>query len=218
LVLDAPDQVSCFSLSGQRLWSREHAGVAQCFAAGPAVALASVAEPAQLIALDRPTGQVLWRAGLGSAATSMPVVDKNRVFLGTAEGLEIRSLVDGHVLNRTSGELGGVGGPLHVGEGQFAYISLEGQLVVGRTDHGLAYATLSGAVPGSYPLMARQALLFAAPQGLMRVDRSLRATAASVWCEEIGVDQMTSPPVLHGGRVYVATSGRGLVCIQGAGE
>ena len=173
-------------------------------------------QPSRLMAIDRPTGAVLWCVELSGRPTASPAVTGSRVFLGLSDALEIRSLVDGRLLSRTAHELGGVSGGLRVRDGRFSYITGQGKLVIGRSDDGQVLATSAEARRGTHPLVARQKLLLVGPQFLTTVHKNSLTDLPNVWCDQVHTDQITSPPVLHDGSVYVGTRDRGLVCIRGA--
>ena len=218
LVSNARNTLSSFDLAGELQWSREFPAIQRGILGSGAIVLASTADPPALIALDRPTGATLWQVRLNSQATTPPIARKALVYLGTSHGLQIRSLVDGRVLSQTARRLGGVSGPVHVVGGQFAFISAKGKLIVGRTVGAEIDRVISGARAGTHPLVARQALLFSGERELRFSDRSSPDSAPIVWCGEVAADQITSPPVLHGDRVYFGVADRGLLCLRGIGE
>ena len=108
LIQDQPGALTCFDTSGVRLWSQPIGVIEQAVAATGAIVVAALTDPPALAALDQPSGQSLWRVGLDGPPTTSPAVHRSVLYVGTAGGLEARSLVDGRLLGGWKTEGGGV--------------------------------------------------------------------------------------------------------------
>lgn len=216
LVQDAAAALACFDLDGQKAWSADVGRLAGAPAVTEAMVVAAAADPPALVALDLPTGRTLWRVALEAAPRTSPAVADAIIYLGTARGLEARSLVDGGPVPGWSVACGGASGEFALGRDVVAYVSDLGELVVAARLDGAVRTRVPGAVPGTSPLLGRQTLLYLGKDGLMQIATGESGAAPTAWVDLSGLGRPTSPMVAGGGRVYVGVAGRGLVCFGGA--
>ncbi|HUS93160.1 MAG TPA: PQQ-binding-like beta-propeller repeat protein [Phycisphaerae bacterium] len=232
LVCDEANAVSACDPAGRRLWTKRLPGrAAHAPAAAGALVVAAAVEPGVLVALDRPTGKELWRADLPAAPVGSPFVDKLRVYLPTAKGLEARSLLDGSPLpaDLWQGAGGGVSGDFVLDRARVAYVSPKGELIVlNRADGRAARPPVPGAKAGTCPLLGQDALLYAAANGkIMKLALASAEGDASgegggegrqapqpvEWLDASWLGEPITPMVLGGANVFLGRRGWGLVCL-----
>jgi hypothetical protein len=172
-----------------------------------AILVAAGTSPPALVALDARCGRTLYRAAMGSAPTAGPAVHKKTVYLGTASGLEARSLLDGALLWRAGSAA--VAGSLAVGQDRIAYVDAASTLVLVDRQSGAVVAQVPDASPAVPPLLTRGAVLFAASGS---IERYLIADGTRErWMDTSWLGAMSSPMVAAQSRVYFATQDRGLI-------
>jgi len=209
-VQDGLETLSHFSAEDEHLWTIRLGIVTRCVHIGANILVALVDTPPSLAAIDRPSGQLLWRVSLDAAPTTAPVILNNRILLGTESGLDSRSLVDGHRLWRMADA--GVAS-LYVDPDKYVCVNANGHLVVGSPDHGSVSFRHPGAVASQNPLVGRSDILFVGSAGLSRVRLHSEAGNAVEQLGLLDANEITTPLVLHDGRIYVGVAGRGLVCL-----
>lgn len=212
LVQDHPGALSSIDLSGRCTWSQDVGRLEHLPAVRHAMLVAAVVEPPGLVALDRPTGKLLWRVELEAAPTTGPVLEKDLVLVGTGDGLECRRLVDGQPHKDFPPYYGGVGSELVLAQRVIAWVSPTGQLVMVSRSDPTQSRTVPGALAGVAPLVARGRLLFAAREALMCFDTQAEAAQPQPWVDISWLGRPTGPMVLAGSRVYLPMAGWGLVC------
>jgi outer membrane protein assembly factor BamB len=211
-VQDGLETLSHFSAKNENLWTIRLGVVTRCVHIGGNILVAVVDTSPSLVAIDRPSGRLLWQVSLDAAPTTAPVVRNNRILLGTDSGVDSRSLVDGRRLWRMADD--GISG-LYVDPDKYVCVNANGHLIVGSPDHGSVSFRHPGAVASLNPLVGRNDIVFVGSAGLSRV-RLRRETGSTV--KQLGlldVNEINTPLVLHDGRIYVGVAGRGLVCLGG---
>ena len=211
-VQDDLDALSHISVKNENLWTIRLGVVTRCVHTGPNILVAAVDAPPSLVAIDHPSGRLLWRVPLDAAPTTAPVVHNDRILLGTDSGLESRSLVDGHRLWHTAND--GISS-LYVDPDKYVCVNTNGHLVVGRPDDGSVFARTAGAVAHLNPLVGQNDIVFVGTAGLSRVPLRREAGAAVEHLGLLNGARITTPLVLHDRRLYVGVAGRGLVCVGG---
>ena len=211
-VQDGLDALSHLSVKNEDLWTIRLGVVTRCVPTGPNILVAAVDAPPSLAAIDRPSGQILWRVTLDTVPTTAPAVHNDRILLGTNSGLESRSLVDGHRLWHMADD--GIGG-LYVDPDKYVYVNANGHLVTGSPDDGSVLARTVGAVAGLNPLVGQDDIVFVGTAGLSRVPLRREAGTAVEQLGLLDANRINTPLVLHDGRIYVGVAGRGLVCVGG---
>jgi outer membrane protein assembly factor BamB len=219
-VQNKPGMLSCLTLSGDQIWSREVGQVE--FAPnvhGDLIALVTT-EPPAVAVLDRPTGQLLWQIELVSPPVGSPLIQGRQIFIATRQGLRLLSLIDGTPAERIRFPNDAVSSPPSIRGERIAYITQLGELVV-MTQDGCEEARFSGALAGSTPLLCRNRVLYFSERGVMA--HSLGWPDASghpqPWAElaSLGeaMGQRSMRPVtsmvLCRSNVYVGIAGCGLV-------
>ncbi len=217
LVQDRPEVLSRIDPSGRRTWSARIGRLEHGPAVYHALLVAAVVDPPRLVALDGPTGKVLWRVDMEAAPTTGPVLEKDMALVGTSDGLECRSLVDGRENKDFPPYYGGVGSDLVLTPRVLAWVSQTGQLVVVSRVDPTQSRSVPGALEGVAPLVARGRLLFASREALMRFDPEAEGAKPEPWQDISWLGEPAGPMVLAGSRVYIPMAGWGLVCF-GAGR
>lgn len=211
-VLDEDNRLSERRLEDGRLkWQCDLSGKALSPTVFKSLLVAAVVDPSSLMLLDRPTGGVLWRQPLASVPSASPVVDLGVVFIGTAEGLEARSLVGGQPLTNWNCTGGGVSSDIVLLKDRIAYVSSEGRLVLVDRATGATLRAVDGATPGVSPVLARGALIFAGPQALRRLSLDDLQAEPSVWTETDWLGAATTPAIVSDSHLYMGRAGWGLV-------
>ena len=207
----AAGKLASLDLSGKHRWTCEVGELAHAPTAAGAMLIVAAVNPPTLMALDLPTGGKLWRVALPHAPVASPAVRGSTIYLATGAGLEARSLVDGaHLLNWKI-EGGAATGDFALTRSHAAYVNAKGELVLLRREDGSVEKRVSGILPGSAPLVARDALLLATEFQLLRLPLDGSDEEPLEWLDITALGRSTAPPILHGGALYFGTSGRGLV-------
>jgi outer membrane protein assembly factor BamB len=205
--------LACLDLGGTILWRRALGPMSGSAAWEGAIAVAAIAAPPALVALDRPTGAVLWRVALDSPPATGPAVRDSVVYLGTAAGIEARSLIDGAVVWRAA--TGGAAGALALGRDSLVYVNTAGELVRIDPKTGRPCARLPGALAVVPPVLVQNGVLFASAAGLMLWDGS--AAEAATWLDTSALGAISSPVVTAKGRAYFATDRGGFLAAAARG-
>jgi len=209
--------LTCVGIDGKELWSAEVGRLEH--AATPAGALVVVAsvEPAQLTTVDMHTGLTLWQVQASRAASGSPVIIGNRLYVGTAGGLEVRSLTDGSLIDTRYGHMQGVAGDIVSRSGLLAFINGSGNLVITDSTDGSVVGTAPAASAHPAPLAARDRILYVGGQGLMTMRADAPGEAPETWMDTSWLGEPTTPMVADGARLYLGMAGWGIVCM-GAGR
>jgi outer membrane protein assembly factor BamB len=210
-VQDTADALRCLSLDGNVRWKLPIGPVCQGVDASTAILVAAVESPACVVAVDRATGTVLWREALEATPTTAPAVQKHRICLGTAAGVEARRLVDGRRLWQLAGET-----VTAIGHAPDRCISVNanGELVVADAETGRVLRRSAVAVPSSVPLVAANGIVVVANGHLQRLGANGEPADAPAF-GPVDLGTPTSPLVLQESCVYLGVHGRGVVCMGG---
>jgi outer membrane protein assembly factor BamB len=212
LIQDLGGKLAGFSHQGARKWEQWIGELKHAPAVTKAMIVAAPADPPVLVALDRPSGRVLWRRPLEAVPTTSPVVRKDRIIVGTHRGLEVRSLLDGApVDDRRIEEGGGVSADFALLRDRAVYVNHLGELVIVNIGDGSVLGKLPGALAGRPPLVSRDTVLYLAKAGVMRLALQDDNLSPQVWLNTTVVGGLTSPLILADGRVYAGTANKGLV-------
>ena len=204
---NAAGTLACLDLEGTVLWRRAVGPMSGSAAWEGAIAVAAVASPPALVALDRPTGAVLWRVALDSPPATGPVVRDAVVYLGTAAGIEARGVIDGSVAWRAA--TGGAAGAIALGRESLVYVNTAGELVRIDPKTGRPCVRLPGALAAVPPVLVQNGVLYATTAGLVLWDGS--AAEAATWLDTSALGAITSPVVTAKGRAYFATDRGGFL-------
>lgn len=209
-VQDGPGVLHHLNANNETLWKIQLGVISRCVHVVSNLLVAAVDTPPSLVALDCPSGRLLWQVPLDSAPITAPVVRNAHILIGTEASLESRSLVDGHQLWK----MAGVGiRSLYVDPDKYAYVDASGHLVIGRPDDGSVLSRSDGAFAGLNPLVGQGDIVFAGTDGLSRVQSHNQTVMAVQQLGLLNAEKINTPLVLHGGRIYVGVAGRGLVCL-----
>ena len=209
-VQDGPGVLRHLNAKNETLWKTELGVVSRCVHVVSNILVAAVDTPPSLVALDRPSGRLLWQVPLDRAPTTAPVVRGDCIMIGTEAGLESRSLVDGHQIWKTASN--GIRS-VYVDPDEYVCVDASGCLVVGRTDDGSVLSRTAGAVARLNPLVAQDDIVLVGTDGLSRVQFHNPTDLAVQQLGLLNDEEINTPLVLHGGRIYVGVTGRGLVCL-----
>jgi outer membrane protein assembly factor BamB len=213
LLRGTPGSVSLVDLSGKLRWSRE-LGAAQISMSGKmAMAVAAVASPSSLIAIDCLTGRDLWRAPLTHAALAPPIIERDRVYVGTSSGLLVCSLADGSVLSSTSPDVGGVASEIRVDAQLLRFVNTANEFVSIHRKDGICLDRHPNADPQSNLIVAGPTVLYVSQGKLWSVQTGNDTLPPQLWFDLATIGSLSSPMVLHAGQLYFGVAGRGLVCL-----
>ena len=215
-VQDADDALTCLDLKGGRVWSAAVGRMDHAATATDSMVVAATTSPPALVALDGPTGRRLWQVALEARCAASPAVADSVVYLGTARGLEARSLVDGAPVPGWSVACGPVSGDFALGREIVAYINTQGELVLANRGDGRILSRIGGATPGTSPLLSRRTVLYLAKEGLMQLAAGDAEAQPAAWTDLSSLGRPTSPMVVAGRQIYVGMAGWGLVCLGAA--
>ena len=199
--------LTCLDLAGAVQWESPVGPLAGVPARVGSILVAAVRSPAALVALDAVCGRTLYRVALDAAPTTAPAVRKKTVYLGTASGLEARSLLDGALLWRAASAA--VAGALAVGADRIAYVDASSTLVLVDRQSGAVLAHVPDASPAVPPLLTRAAVFFATAGSIERY--LISDGTRERWMDTSWLGAISSPLVAVQSRVYFATQDRGLV-------
>ena len=169
LVHDHGGKLASLSHKGERQWEQWLGEMQHAPAVTKTMVIAAGVNPPVLVALDRPTGSVLWRRPLEAVPTTSPVVHKERIYLGTQRGLEGRSILDGRPVNHWNIDESGVSADFALLRDLAVYVNNHGELIVVETSAGAVMSKTSGATVGRPPLVSRDTVLCIGKKGLLRV-------------------------------------------------
>lgn len=211
LVADTADGLACFDDDGRVVWRARPGRVIGMQATEDALVVGICAEPPMIVALDRPTGTMLWQRPLATAPTSGPVVRGDAVLVGMAPGVSAFRLRDGgSIWEALTGE---PAGPLALAKNRLCYTTAGGELVTIDVETGRpAQDAIPGVHPGVPPLLAPGGLLFASATGLMT--SPLAAGEPRSWMKTDWLGRPTCGLVMADSRVYMVTATKGLVCLK----
>lgn len=210
-IQSAPGKLAALSLEAKLLWNVPVGEIAHAPASTPALLVVAAANPPALVALDRPTGSELWRIPLASAPVSSPAVRGSTIYLGTVAGVEARSIIDGLPLGSWQISGGPATGDFALTRTRLLYVNKSGELIVLHLADGTVERKVEGVVPGTTPLVSRDAVLLVAETQLLRLALEQPDVDAAEWLDLTPLGRMTSPPILHDGGLYFGASPRGLV-------
>jgi outer membrane protein assembly factor BamB len=179
------------------------------------IIVGAASTPARLFALDSVTGQVLWESGLRSAPVDSVVMSGRRIVAPTDQGIEVHSLLDGTLQSAVAAWLSSA--PVYMDGSRIVGTSAGGEIIVAAGQSGNVQLRFAGARPGFPPLVAGNAVVFAADEFHL-----LRVTGGTVpftqlWFDASQLGPMTQPPILRDGSVFLSISGAGLVCLKKSG-
>ena len=203
--------LTCLDLTGRQLWSQEVGQLHRAPTAAGSLLVVAVVEPPALTVLDGPTGLPLWHTPLSHHPTTSPYVDQERIILGTAGGLQARSLIDGTACEDWEPNGYGVSSALAVDRKTIAFVDNAGLVVVVSRQDGSVLCTHSGAIPGIAPLRSRERIVYASAEGLMVFAPDRPAELPTLWADMSWLGEFTTPPVLSRSNLYAGMVGWGLV-------
>ncbi|MBL7037053.1 MAG: PQQ-binding-like beta-propeller repeat protein [Pirellulaceae bacterium] len=200
--------VECLALDGDRAPNRlwrfgAGAGVGMPLEADARV-IAAFADPALLVVLDAETGAELWARRLDVVPTTGPILQGERILLGTEGGVIALSLCDGAETWRCT-DPAGVVAPL-VGQGAFAAaVTGDERMILLDADAGRvlkSYPGLGGRFP---PLLAGDSLFVYRGRGVVRTSLDT-VTTGRTFLRLSGDERIFTPLVAAGGDVYFGTA------------
>jgi hypothetical protein len=151
--------------------------------------------------MDELDGTTLWRVVPKAAPTTGPIIFRNAILFGTATGISACSILHGKPLWHAS--VGPIKSSLALGADFVSAITSAGELVILDAQTGEVRARQTGANADIPPLLAGDALLYVAADGLMRYDVVNKTSTR--WIGNANLGSLTSPMILSGSSVYFAT-------------
>jgi outer membrane protein assembly factor BamB len=212
IVQSRAGKLSRLSHDGQVQWTT---GIGGQLTGSPAakgfVLLAATRKPDRLMAMDLPTGRLLWSVPLPEEPVGGPIPHGRLVLLGSPKGLIAYRLVNG--ARSASADTGCPSGPLVLAPGRVAYINTDNELILidGRLEtNPVRVGRVSG---GVQPLLSADGVIVPVGRALVKYDHdgesSQRWLSTGLW------GQLTSPILVVDGRLYAGTQRKGLVCAGG---
>ncbi|HUT10723.1 MAG TPA: PQQ-binding-like beta-propeller repeat protein [Thermoguttaceae bacterium] len=209
-VQDQPEAISCVYRLGLKAWSRPLGRLERPPAATDSMLVAAVVDPPGLVAMDRPSGRRLWHVRLDATPRTPPVVIRSTIYLGTAAGLEARSLANAAPREEWKLDGGGVSSDFIVARRFFAYVSDKEELVLVSRDDGSVIRTQPDAMPGTAPLLSRGKLIYIGKEAIMAFEPDEGDAEPIRWVEYL-LGEPSAPMILCNSNVYVGMFGWGLV-------
>ncbi len=206
-IQNSPGTLTFLNLTGEAQWQADVGTLSGTPDRTGAILLAATTSEPALMAVDAVSGRELWRADLGAAPTTGPVIRGKTVFVGTKTGIRARSLLDGNDL--WSGPEEQVSSAITVTRESVAYVTHAGDLVVLDPQDGSESARCAGAVSGVPPVLAQGGILFAAEQALMVCNPG--EEPPSRWMDISWLGRPSSPMIMASRRVYFATDQQGFI-------
>ncbi|MBI5722575.1 MAG: PQQ-binding-like beta-propeller repeat protein [Planctomycetes bacterium] len=217
-VQDENEAVSCFGMDGRRIWRQSVGVMDHPPAAADSMLIAATTGKPELVAMDLPTGLVLWRASLDAAPTTGPVARNGVIYLGTSAGLEARGAVDGKMIAGWHVEPGAAaGGGLSLAGDRIAYVNAKAELLVVSAEDGHVIFRQAGVSPAVVPMISRDAILYAAKDGLKRLALDAPDNKPAAWADTSWLGEPSTSMILCGSKIYIGMTGWGLACL-GAGK
>jgi hypothetical protein len=213
VVQDGPAQITGLDWHGRRQWSRSSGPCRDVVAATPAILVASVRSPPQLVALDRPTGIPLWRADLDHPPAALPVPAQDQLLVATAASLELRSLVDGH-LQHSATVPAGISSELWCDGSEFVLTTGRGEVWSGRLRDLAIRRRVADVAHAGTPAVAIDGMLLATETGLLRLSRK-GSDPPIVWYPLPSGQEVDEPILITRNRVLLVVDQQQLVCLTG---
>jgi outer membrane protein assembly factor BamB len=208
LAQDAAGSMACFARDGAERWRTGIGGELLPCAVGEDIVVAATVRPAQLMAVDREGGAILWRREAGGLVVAAPVLAGRLVLLATDQAVAAFSLVDGSV--RWTAKAGPPAGAVACGGDVACYaVAGNGLVIVGLAD-GAVKRTVRDAIGRVSPLVSRDSVLYAAGENLMLL--RLDAEKPVAWMDVSWLGSIVSPPVMSESTVFFGSDRYGAVC------
>jgi len=198
---DQPGRLTAFDLIGNVRWRNVSAfpALAGSVAVSDSIIVATTTDA--LLVMDELDGTTLWRVVPKAAPTTGPIIFRNAILFGTATGISACSILHGKPLWHAS--VGPIKSSLALGADFVSAITSAGELVILDAQTGEVRARQTGANADIPPLLAGDALLYVAADGLMRYDVVNKTSTR--WIGNANLGSLTSPMILSGSSVYFAT-------------
>ena len=215
LVQEKKGQLTCRDRDGNVVWSTAVGTLAQApTAAANLIVLATTASPNDgkpaVLALDRRTGLLLWRAPLDSEPITSPCLEpvghlhqdrgKSIFYLGTRLRLEARSLANGQVLKDWQCQGGPPSAEFALLNEDLIYVSTGGELTIIERGTGTVKSRRQGALPGFPPLPSRTRAVVMTERGLSLASLEKLDAKLQPWIETKEAGPFLAPAVLSDSR------------------
>ncbi len=221
-IQDRPGKLAAVDREGHTLWRKQVGRIEHSPVATRSMVVVATTEPKTLLVLDRKSGSVLWRRDLDHRPTAAPLLRRDRLWLGTEGGMLALSILDGrpptdwpasgHEAAREAMSAAGVAGEVALTTRFMAWINDEGELIVLSTEDGELVHRAAGALPGTAPLISRQAIFYHAQEGVMRLLPHERDAAPRLWLDTSWLGEPTAGGMIaDDGHLYLPLRGWGIV-------
>jgi outer membrane protein assembly factor BamB len=205
LIQDKTNSLACLDVYGGLVWRQEVGTLRGPPAVRDNVVVVALQSPAAVAAKDLPTGQPLWRRRCD--VTTGPVVERDRIYVGTSTGVAALRLVDGSEIFSTTN--GPPAQPLVCAKNFIAYVNAGSEAVLLDARDGKLVVKIPQALPTVPPLLTRDTLLFVTKDSLMTYNFASAQTQR--WMATAWLGTLTSPVVISEASVYFATDKRGFI-------
>ncbi|MBI2929383.1 MAG: PQQ-binding-like beta-propeller repeat protein [Verrucomicrobia bacterium] len=205
LIQNTSNGLTQLDLAGTVQWTRPLGALRTTPAWRDDILVVALESPPSLLALDKPTGRVLWTQQ--AAPRTGPVLDRQVIYLGTANGVTAHRLADGRPLWESP--CGQVEQTLAVGPERIACVNADSELVLLEARTGEVIAKLPEAQRRVPPLLTRDAVLYAGREGLMIYE--FAQAQPQPWLVSTSLSQISSPMILADSSVFFAAGQRGFI-------
>jgi hypothetical protein len=212
---DTENRLCSLTLDGKVVWTRQLGLRAGAFHCREPFVIATADRPPLLLALDRQTGSPLWQVALPRATISGPVLFQDRIYTAGECAVEMRSVLDGHLVARCPAA-DHPAGPMYVDASEIAYVDRTGRLLIHDASSLAILREISDCTPGMNVLATDTAMLFVRGENLVRLSRTQLAAPPTIWLDLSQVGSISAPAIVHRRSVYLPVKGKGLTCLVGA--
>ena len=212
MVQDGKAKLSGYDFKGNQVWSISNCELSYPPSGWNGAAVLVSSDRTQLSLIDALTGKYLWRAPLESAAGTAPVVYKDSILIGTAKGLEYRSLLDGSIMTIATVREGCSGTVAVSGDRIFCASAVEKSLL--EFADGRLVKEYSDIEIQSNPVpLGDGTILLPVAEGLLALNPAKPDAQPLLWADSGWLGDVTSHLILHNRSIYMGISGWGMVCI-----
>jgi outer membrane protein assembly factor BamB len=212
-IQDRPGSLSCMGLDGGLIWTQPVGPISHMPAVADSMLVLAVMDPPALVCLDRLSGRELWRSSLPAAPRTAPIIARMAIFIGTARGIECRSILDGSPQPGWKTDSAGVSGELALARDVLVYVSDEGRLVIISREDGGIINSFDDAVPGLPPVLSRRNIIFVHKDALMTMSLDEPELDPLPWADITGIVPST-PLIVSNSAIFFGTRD-GLVKVGG---
>lgn len=193
----------CMSVDGQTIWEREVGDVTHAIACDTSRIAVATTKPHALVLLDKLTGRELWRCKLAAQPTAAPVIHKDIVAVGTAEGLRLRSLLDGDLRWQSTNGQGGVASEIGITGNRLFWRTTKSRIVGLQVPEHRQWMAVDVDAAAAEMIRADDGVLLLGRQHIKKISR--QGDGVTVW-SELPAEDKACGGLLRDGRLWIGTS------------